>query len=113
MNLFKTSGDLPQRLCEARRKEPFLAAMSMSLAGWLCWSAAASETSPPANNPGNAEPGAGSLYIREYRVEGARQLTRIEIEEAVYPFLGPGRGKEDVEQRSEEHTSELQSQFHI
>ncbi len=98
MNLFKTSGDLPQRLCEARRKEPFLAAMSMSLAGWLCWSAAASETSPPANNPGNAEPGAGSLYIREYRVEGARQLTRIEIEEAVYPFLGPGRGKEDVEQ---------------
>ncbi len=38
------------------------------------------------------------LYIKEYRIVGARHLPRIEIEEAVYPFLGPGRTSEDVEQ---------------
>jgi hemolysin activation/secretion protein len=40
----------------------------------------------------------GSLFIREYRVRGAHLLPQIEIEEAVYPFLGPKRGAEDVEQ---------------
>ncbi len=39
-----------------------------------------------------------SLFIREYRVQGSTKLTPLEIEEAVYPFLGPGRGIEDVEQ---------------
>lgn len=39
-----------------------------------------------------------TLFIREYRVEGARKLPRIEVEKAVYPFLGPGRTREDVEQ---------------
>jgi hemolysin activation/secretion protein len=37
------------------------------------------------------------LFIREYRVLGAHKLSRLEIEEAVYPFLGPGRTPEDVE----------------
>jgi hemolysin activation/secretion protein len=37
------------------------------------------------------------IFIREYQVKGAHQLTRLEIEEAVYPYLGPGRTKEDVE----------------
>ena len=37
------------------------------------------------------------VYIREYRVLGARTLPAIEVEEAVYPFLGPGRTQEDVE----------------
>lgn len=40
----------------------------------------------------------GSFYIREYRVRGAHRLTQLEIEKAVYPFLGPQRGPEDVEQ---------------
>src|SRR5947207_12976006 len=35
--------------------------------------------------------------IDEYRVEGADELPQIEIEEAVYPFLGPGRTSDDVE----------------
>jgi hemolysin activation/secretion protein len=38
------------------------------------------------------------FYIREYRVDGGKRLKSLEVEEAVYPFLGPGRGPEDVEQ---------------
>ena len=38
------------------------------------------------------------IFIQEYQVKGAHQLTRIEIEEAVYPYLGPSRTQEDVEQ---------------
>lgn len=40
----------------------------------------------------------GSLFIKEYRVRGNHRLSRIEVEEAVYPYLGPGRGVGDVEQ---------------
>ena len=43
-------------------------------------------------------PGAGPLYIQEYRVEGAHLLKEGEIGEAVYPYLGPGRTPEDIEQ---------------
>jgi hemolysin activation/secretion protein len=35
--------------------------------------------------------------IGEYRVEGADTLLQIEVEEAVYPFLGPDRTADDVE----------------
>jgi len=42
-------------------------------------------------------PGAGPLYIREYRVEGAKHLPKGQVERAVYPYLGPGRSREDVE----------------
>lgn len=38
----------------------------------------------------------GTLLIREYRVQGAMLLSALEIEEAVYPFLGPGRTATDV-----------------
>jgi len=41
---------------------------------------------------------AAPFYIREYRVDGARRLKTLEVEEAVYPFLGPGRTANDVEQ---------------
>ena len=37
------------------------------------------------------------LYIREYRIAGAKLLNAREVGEAVYPFLGPGRTVEDVE----------------
>ena len=41
----------------------------------------------------------GSLYIRQYRVEGGSDLLpRVQIESAVYPYLGPGRTENDVEQ---------------
>ncbi|MDD5348935.1 MAG: ShlB/FhaC/HecB family hemolysin secretion/activation protein [Chthoniobacteraceae bacterium] len=40
----------------------------------------------------------GTLYIKEYRVEGAHHLPQVEVERAVYPYLGPGRNEGDVEQ---------------
>jgi hemolysin activation/secretion protein len=43
-------------------------------------------------------PTTGTLFIKQYRVLGAHHLSKLEIEEAVYPFLGPMRGPEDVEQ---------------
>jgi len=39
-----------------------------------------------------------TFYIREYRVDGAKRLKNLEVEEAVYPFLGPARTPNDVEQ---------------
>jgi hemolysin activation/secretion protein len=58
----------------------------------------ASSTSAPATatRPAQTRPGAGSLYIAEYRVLGAKLLKEGEIGEAVYPFLGPGRTEADV-----------------
>jgi hemolysin activation/secretion protein len=38
------------------------------------------------------------LYIKEFRVIGSHQLSRSEIEKSVYPFMGPERTPEDVEQ---------------
>ena len=39
-----------------------------------------------------------SFFIQEYQVEGVHHLSSLEVEEAVYPFLGPERTKADVEQ---------------
>lgn len=47
--------------------------------------------------PLTAEAAPQRIFIQEYQIKGARQLTRVEIEEAVYPYLGPGRTQEDVE----------------
>ena len=75
------------------------AAMAM-----LLWASASGSivaaTSSPAQSASTsaAEPAATLMYIREYRVLGARELPRLEIEEAVYPYLGPGRTANDVEQ---------------
>ncbi len=59
--------------------------------------------STPGANTAEAQPETavsqlGNLYIREYRVRGNKQLKPIEIEEAVYPFMGPGRSEKDVEE---------------
>ncbi|ABD88468.1 ShlB/FhaC/HecB family hemolysin secretion/activation protein [Rhodopseudomonas palustris] len=35
--------------------------------------------------------------IDDFAIQGADKLPQIEIEEAIYPFLGPNRGVEDVE----------------
>ncbi|EIP96899.1 hemolysin activation/secretion protein [Opitutaceae bacterium TAV1] len=37
------------------------------------------------------------LDVFEYRIEGARHLSQLEVETATYPFLGPARTPEDVE----------------
>lgn len=44
-----------------------------------------------------AEGSTAPMYIREYRVQGATKLPKVEVEDAVYPFLGPGRTPADVE----------------
>lgn len=44
-----------------------------------------------------AAPEVGPLFIQEYRVEGATKLPTVEVEDAVYPYLGPGRSEQDVE----------------
>jgi hemolysin activation/secretion protein len=56
------------------------------------------EPSPPEKESPSAVDNPGRLFIQEYRVKGAHHLTRTEIEDAVYPFLGPGRTNADVEQ---------------
>jgi hemolysin activation/secretion protein len=72
---------------------PALLAMS---GGILCIHAESVANSEAATPSASAAP-LRKLYIREIRVLGAHALPRIEIEEAVYPFLGPGRTVEDVE----------------
>lgn len=57
---------------------------------------AAWTSAEPPLNPVPVTPPSG-IFIQEYRVEGAQKLPRIEVEEAVYPYLGPGRTPEDVE----------------
>src|SRR5216683_2259211 len=53
--------------------------------------------SPPAdsanaNQPANQKDSTPRFYIQEYRVEGGGHLlSRMETEEAVYPYLGPYR----------------------
>ena len=45
----------------------------------------------------SAEEQERTMFIREFRVLGAKHIPRIEIEEAVYPFLGPGRTVVDIQ----------------
>jgi hemolysin activation/secretion protein len=62
-------------------------------------------TTPEGAKPANsdtAKPAAASAAkarfdIDEFRVEGADNLPQIEVEAAVYPFLGPNRSSDDVE----------------
>jgi len=63
--------------------------------GVLAWAALALSRAAAVD----AEPhNPSTLFIQEYRVQGAHRLPREAVEEAVYPFLGPGRSPDDVEQ---------------
>ena len=71
-----------------------------SLLAPLHATAANPQVAPPttaAPTPTTARPGAGGLYIAEYRVLGSHLLNEEEIGEAVYTFLGPGSTEADVE----------------
>jgi hemolysin activation/secretion protein len=65
--------------------------------------AAMTKNPDPAKGNSAAKPAAGApapqapFDIDEFRVEGADSLPQIEIEAAVYPFLGPKRSSDDVE----------------
>lgn len=56
------------------------------LCGLLGWSVDAAEVALP------------RIFIKEYKIKGVHHLSRLEIEEAVYPYLGPARSQADVEQ---------------
>src|SRR5215469_7874464 len=68
-------------------------------------STSSAQNNPPGLDQGPTQAGLGSearstsgqIYIQEYRVEGTHKLSELEVEEAVYPYLGPGRTTEDVE----------------
>jgi len=54
-------------------------------------------TDPASDGEEPAAAAATSLYIREYRVVGAKKLPREKVETAVYSYMGPGRTAADVE----------------
>jgi hemolysin activation/secretion protein len=59
---------------------------------------APSKDQPTAQNQGtNQNKPIVRFEFDEYRIEGADHMAQIDVEEAVYPFLGPGRTAEDVE----------------
>ena len=105
------------RRCLARRKEKMISwILISSLALPFCQgtsAAAASENAPvPATQSagpttqGSAQANAAAstqseprFYVREYRVVGGGHLLpQLDVETAVYPYLGPYRTTDDVEQ---------------
>ncbi len=71
-------------ILNSRRKAVAAFALAQAiLAGGLAWAA--------------AQPPERTIYIREYRIAGAKQLSGTEVGNAVYPFLGPERTASDVE----------------
>jgi hemolysin activation/secretion protein len=58
---------------------------------------AAGPASPPAATPEQKPAAAQRFDIDDFAVEGADTLPQIEIEEAIYPFLGPNKSADDVE----------------
>ncbi len=112
MNLFPNYHDF-----FAWRKEPVVVLMgSLAFLSWpLVARAVPADPSNPTSqansepsNPARAPQGSGAggqtqvephFYIKEYQVQGGGHLLpRVEVEAAVYPYLGPYRTREDVEQ---------------
>ena len=68
----------------------------------LCWfapavSAAEDADAAPAVAPAPVSAPAATLFIQEYRVQGAKTLPADVVEETVYPFMGPDRTQADIE----------------
>lgn len=70
----------------------FHTAQSLVFLGFTVGSACAAEE-PPADRPT-----IGNLFIREYRVSGSKLLDPAIVGDTVYPFLGPNRTTDDIEQ---------------
>jgi hemolysin activation/secretion protein len=87
----------PQSFRFTSGRAVFVAVLQMVL-GWMLMEEVihAQEAVPSAQNPSSSASGQ-TLYIREYRVQGARLLPGSEVGDAVYPYLGPERTAEDVE----------------
>jgi len=92
----------------ASARSTFRTARSLAFAaccGMMTSQACGEDLPPPAPKPvetpattPTALSQVGPLYIQEYRVRGNTKLKAIDIEKAVYPFLGPGRSENDIEQ---------------
>lgn len=82
--------------CFGRRRSRFTIVVICSAISTTTVKGLAEAQPPPSASPAS-QPLIGSTYIREYRVRGAHKLSRPEVEEAVYPYLGPGRSPADVE----------------
>jgi hemolysin activation/secretion protein len=122
MNFFTKPCVLPGHACDLRRKGPVEVLLLLSLAGLLmvpvgAWAQPSDpETASRARNMDNQPPGVAAkaiepqtqmsakqteqrFYVQEYRVQGGGHLLpQIEVEKAVYPYLGPYRTPDDVEQ---------------
>jgi len=57
----------------------------------------AANAAPPANTPAQKPAATQRFDIDDFAVQGAEALPQIEIEEAIYPFLGPNKSADDVE----------------
>ena len=91
LRLSRTVHSVPARLCPWRQLLVAVAVLALSgKVGAVTTENTAAQSADSAQN-------SVAIFINEYRVEGARKLPRRAIEEAVYPFLGPGRTQEDVE----------------
>lgn len=66
------------------------------IAGRLCWALLPACCGAIAATAGPAAP-RPSFDVEAYDVDGASLLQPVDIETAVYPFLGPGRTADDVE----------------
>jgi hemolysin activation/secretion protein len=84
----------------ARRLES-LAALATAVALLLAGAPArgADGAGPPGAGVAEAatKPAPRTIDINEFRVDGASQLSAVDVEEALYPYLGPRRVLEDVE----------------
>ncbi len=83
-----------------KRKETFVTTLVATACLYVSLPVAASSASAaapappaPAAQAAGARPAGQTIYIREYRVMGVHMLTNEEVEEAVYPYLGPGAHK--------------------
>lgn len=75
-----------------------LAVVASCLAISILWNDGILKAQAPSETPpngGSSQP--SKLYVREYRVRGTKVLPAVEVEKAVYPFLGPERTPDDIE----------------
>jgi len=74
--------------------DPLMAGLWLGCcAGLVCAASGASAQAPRAT--------AASFDVEAYDVDGAKLLKQVDVETAVYPFLGPGRTREDIDHARE------------
>jgi hemolysin activation/secretion protein len=91
-------------LCPVSESASFSRAVLLCFASFLAMSglsaqALAAVAPPPSATTATAEAAtlASRFFIQEFKVEGVHSVNSDDVEEAVYPFLGPERTTDDVE----------------